>query len=152
VVGGGAVVLICTGIVWASREAFPWIYGFGLFQDPWMLVLALVACCLAQYVGIVCCRGRWRQVGFTLSVMAALAVEWFLFLGVAEPERGSRGSPVVGYAGSALLILAGILTLVWIRRHESRQQLEGVSETAPLRASTARIGIPSTGMEPTSKS
>lgn len=117
VAGGAGVVLIFTGFVWATREAFPPVYLFGLFLVPWLFVLAILATSLCLYTATFCCRTQWCRVVFTFAVLAVLALEGLVSL-PGEPRGASRASPAFAYGGSALLMIAGTLILARMARRK----------------------------------
>jgi hypothetical protein len=113
VAGGSAVVIICTGMVVASRRLFPGIYALSFSLLAWMVVMGFVALALTLHAGGICCRTRLHRAAFTLVVFAILAAEGaMLFPG--ETGLGSRGSSVVVYGSSALMVVGGAITLARI--------------------------------------
>jgi hypothetical protein len=136
VAGGLAVVSIFTGIVVATRHAFPAVYLLALLFLPWLLLLVVVLLCLTLYAATVCCRTQWHRVVFTCGVMAVLCMEWEVWFS-GEAGLGGHGSPASVYGASALLILAGALTLAWIARRNRPPQRPLVPPVAPSNANPA---------------
>ncbi len=142
VAGGLAVVSIFTGIVVATRHAFPAVYLLALLFLPWLLLLVVGTLRLTLYAGSVCCRTHWHRVVFTCAVMVLLFIEWEVWFS-GEAGLGSRGSPASVYGASALLILAGALTLAWIARRNRPPQPPVVPPVAPSNANPApRLALP----------
>jgi hypothetical protein len=123
VIAGSAVVLIFTGVILGTREAFPVLYAFGLFLDLWLFVLALFATCLALYCAGLCCASTPRRLVFVAVVLALLVVESCVFLSPGEPGSKREGAPLGPYVQSALFLLTGTATVGWLhyrRRWGSR--------------------------------
>jgi len=136
VAGGLAVVSIFTGIVVATRHAFPAVYLLAILFLPWFLALTVGTVCLTFYAGTVCCRTPRRRVIFACAVMAVLFIEWEVWFS-GEAGLGGAGSPAIAYGASALLILAGALTLAWIARRNRPAQPPGVPPVAPSQVDPA---------------
>jgi hypothetical protein len=136
VAGGIAVVLICTGIVVASRRLLPGIYAFSLFALAWMIVMGFVALALSLYAGSVCCRTQVQRAVFTVSTLAVLALEGALLL-PGETGIGSQGSAAITYGGSALMICAGAITLARIAKQTRPVSTSGSEGTEKAAAKPA---------------
>jgi len=101
-----------------------------------MFLLAIGASVLTLYAGRLCCRATWHRVVFTLVVMAALTLEASVLL-PGETGVGSHGSPATVYGSSALLIVAGALTLARIAPQNGHHQPPWVPPVAPQNNTSA---------------